>query len=133
MNRGRQRHGARMLRRSALRFGVALTALLVAPAHTPYRQWVVYRRRVLLIGSSRDDPTGYRLGRQVAETLAHHLPESRSRASRAPTARAAAAPAAGFLGFGTSALGKRAAPLCLMSGVTIGDRDKLYRMTHFCK
>ena len=87
MNRGRQRHGARMRRRSALRFGVALTALLVAPAHTPYQQWVVYRRRVLLIGSSRDDPTGYGLGRQVAETLAHHLPESRSRASRAPTAQ----------------------------------------------
>lgn len=65
---------------------MALTAWLAASAHTPYQQWVVYRRRVLLIGSSRDDPAGYELGRQVAETLAKELPESRSRASRAPTA-----------------------------------------------
>ena len=74
-------------RRGTLRFGVALTALLAASGHTPYEQWVVYRRRVLLIGSSRDDPAGYELGRQVAETLALHLPDSRSRVSRAPTAQ----------------------------------------------
>lgn len=42
---------------------------------------------MLLIGSSRDDPAGYELGRRVAETLAHELPESHSRASRAPTAQ----------------------------------------------
>lgn len=73
-------------RRSTIRFGIAGAAALFLPAHTPYEQWVVYRRRVLLIGSSRDDPEGYGLARQVAATLAEDLPESRARASRAPTA-----------------------------------------------
>lgn len=73
-------------RRSTIRFGIAGAAALLLPAHTPYEQWVVYRRRVLLIGSSRDDPEGYALARQVAATLAEGLPESRARASRAPTA-----------------------------------------------
>ena len=78
--------GPRVDRRSTIRLAVAATALLLATGHTPYEQWVVYRRRVLLIGSSRDDPQGYQLGRQVAEMLARDLPESRSRVSRAPTA-----------------------------------------------
>ena len=73
-------------RRSTIRFGIAGAAALLLTAHTPYEQWVVYRRRVLLIGSSRDDPEGYALARQVAATLAEDLPESRARASRAPTA-----------------------------------------------
>ncbi len=73
-------------RRSTIQFGVAAAAAMLLPAHTPYEQWVVYRRRVLLIGSSRDDPEGYGLARQVAATLAADLPESRARASRAPTA-----------------------------------------------
>ncbi len=73
-------------RRTTIRLGIAAGALLFAAAHTPYQQWVVYRRRVLLIGSSRDDPEGYALGRRIAETLARDLPESRARASRAPTA-----------------------------------------------
>ena len=64
-------------RRSIIRLGIAAGAALFAAGHTPYEQWVVYRRRVLLIGSSRDDPEGYRLGRHVAEILARDLPESR--------------------------------------------------------
>ncbi len=79
----RYRNG--LSRRSALRLGSAAAAGLICSAHTPYRQWVVYRRRVLLIGSSRDDPDGYGLGRGIAEILAIQLPESRSRVSRAPT------------------------------------------------
>jgi len=74
-------------RRSALRLASAVAAALFCSAHTPYQQWVVYRRRVLLVGSSRDDPAGYGLGREIAETLARHLPESRSRVSRAPSAQ----------------------------------------------
>lgn len=70
-----------------IRLGIAAAAALFAAAHTPYEQWVVYRRRVLLLGSSRDDPEGYRLGRHVAEILARDLPESRARVSRAPTAQ----------------------------------------------
>ena len=74
-------------RRDTLRLASAAGAALFCTAHTPYQQWVVYRRRVLLVGSSRDDPAGYDLGRRIAETLARHLPESRSRVSRAPSAQ----------------------------------------------
>lgn len=81
------RYPAAMGRRAALRLAGAAAAAVVCSAHTPYQQWVVYRRRVLLVGSSRDDPAGYSLGRQIAETLARHLPESRSRVSRAPSAQ----------------------------------------------
>ncbi len=70
-----------------IRLGIAAGAALFTAAHTPYEQWVVYRRRVLLIGSSRDDPEGYRLARHVAEILGRDLPESRARVSRAPTAQ----------------------------------------------
>lgn len=84
-NAGRSR-GLIVDRRSTIRLGVAAAAALLAGGHTPYEQWVVYRRRVLLIGSSRDDPEGYRLGGQIADVLAREIPESRARVSRAPNA-----------------------------------------------
>jgi TRAP-type uncharacterized transport system substrate-binding protein len=52
-------------------------------AHTPYRQWLVYRQRHLLVLTSKADSRSFALGKAVAETLADHLPESRARASRA--------------------------------------------------
>ncbi|MDJ0942169.1 MAG: hypothetical protein QNJ30_01800 [Kiloniellales bacterium] len=66
-------------------------ALLVAaagllPAHTPYRQWVVYRKRHLMILASKRDPEGYAKCRGLAERLAAVLPESRARPSRAASA-----------------------------------------------
>jgi hypothetical protein len=57
-----------------------------AGAHTPYRQWVIYRKKHLLLGSHRDDPAGYRLAREAAEELAFHVPSSRARVARAPAA-----------------------------------------------
>lgn len=54
--------------------------------HTPYRQWQVYRRKHLLIGTSRADPGSFALGRRLADLLARELPESRARAARAPDA-----------------------------------------------
>ena len=71
-------------RRACLRGGVALAAWLLASAHTPYRQWVVYRRRRLLIGSSKAEPASYELGKRVAAALLAALPESMARVSRAP-------------------------------------------------
>ena len=59
-------------------------ALLLASGHTPYGQWVVYRKRTLLIGSCRSDPPTYELGERIAAVLAEHLPKSRARLSRAP-------------------------------------------------
>jgi hypothetical protein len=71
-------------RRRFVSTGLAVSALVLTSGHTPYRQWVVYRKRRLLIGTSRADAPTYPLGKQVAETLLTYLPESKARASRAP-------------------------------------------------
>ncbi|MCG8595600.1 MAG: hypothetical protein MI785_14730 [Kiloniellales bacterium] len=63
---------------------VAAAGLL--PAHTPYRQWVIYRKRHLMILASKRDPDGYAKCRSLAERLAAALPESRARPSRAANA-----------------------------------------------
>ncbi len=60
------------------------SALLLTAGHTPYGQWVVYRKRTLLIGSCRSDPPTYELAERIAAVLAEHLPKSRARLSRAP-------------------------------------------------
>ena len=73
-----------MDRRHFIRLGLCGAALILTSAHTPYRQWVVYRKRRLLIGTSKADGPTYPLGKQVAETLLTYLPESKARASRAP-------------------------------------------------
>ncbi len=57
-----------------------------AGAHTPFGQWVVYRKKHLLVGAHRADPLTYDLAKQVAAELAEHLPKSKSRVARAPTA-----------------------------------------------
>ena len=57
---------------------------LVSSGHTPYRQWMVYRQRHLLILTDRSDPPSYPLGKRVAAVLAAHLPASRARVTRAP-------------------------------------------------
>lgn len=62
--------------------GLIGAGLLVA-GHTPYKQWVVYRQRHLLILSSKHDPATFPLSKAVAGTLAEALPESRARASLA--------------------------------------------------
>jgi hypothetical protein len=54
-----------------------------AAAHTPYRQWRVFRQRHLLITTSRTDPRGDALGDRFAEVLLQELPESRAMVSRA--------------------------------------------------
>lgn len=73
-----------MKRRRLLEIGLAGAALALLPAHTPYRQWAIYRKRHLLILTSKTDPTGVSLGRRVAEVLAEKLPASMARLSRAP-------------------------------------------------
>lgn len=73
-----------MERRSVLGLGLAGAAWLLAGGHTPYAQWTVYRKRFLLIGTSKADPPSYPLGKQIAAVIAEALPESRARPSRAP-------------------------------------------------
>jgi TRAP-type uncharacterized transport system substrate-binding protein len=72
--------GRRLLLRSAL----ALGAALAASGHAPYGQWNVYRKRNLLILTSRGDAPSFSIGERVAMVLAAHLPESRAQVSRAP-------------------------------------------------
>lgn len=69
--------------RRAVLGGALAVVWLVASAHTPYRQWLIYRQRHLLILGTKSEPGGYRLCRAVAETLAAHLPDSRAQPSRA--------------------------------------------------
>ena len=71
----------------AQRGGVlAVTPLgLAARADMPCRQWVVYRRKHLLVGTTRANPEGYRLGNELAATLVTELPSSRARLTRART------------------------------------------------
>ena len=70
------------------RRAIAAIGLLLAPlsgrAHSPYRQWKIYRQRYLLILSSRDDARSDELAERFATTLRESLPESRAQAARAP-------------------------------------------------
>lgn len=74
-------------RRALLRFLFALTAAAAAMGHAPYGQWNVYRKRNLLILTSRSDAPSFSIGERVASVLAKHLPESRAQVSRAPSTR----------------------------------------------
>lgn len=59
-------------------------ACLLWMGHTPYRQWVVYRKRHLIILTGKTDGSAYALGKRVAEVLAAELPASKARVTRAP-------------------------------------------------
>ncbi len=73
------------MRRRRFLHAVLIGALgLVNSGHTPYRQWMVYRQRHLLILTDRSDPPSYPLGKRVAAVLAAHLPASKARVTRAP-------------------------------------------------
>ncbi len=71
-------------RRTALRLALAGAAWLLAGGHAPYGQWGVYRRRYLLILTTRADPPSFELGKRVAEILVDGLPGSNAQVSRAP-------------------------------------------------
>jgi hypothetical protein len=71
-------------RRELLRIAAAGAAAILLCGHAPYGQWGVYRRRYLLILTSRADPPSFELGKRVAEVLADRLPSSKAQVSRAP-------------------------------------------------
>lgn len=76
-----------MIRRRVLRGALAIAAGLLLSGHTPYRQWVVYRKKHLLIGCHRADPETYDLAKRAVALLEEHLPAARARVARAPDAR----------------------------------------------
>lgn len=67
--------------------GACAVCSLSASAHTPYRQWAVYRQKHLLIGCHKDENPTYELAKSVVEVLEHLLPDARARVARAPTAQ----------------------------------------------
>ena len=76
-------------RRALLAAALAGAALLVPGqallAHTPYRQWKVYRQRHLMIGASREDEGSYPKAKAIQAFLEMHLPEASARVARART------------------------------------------------
>ncbi len=72
--------------RRALRLSAGAAAALLLGGHTPYGQWVVYRKKHLLIGCHKADPETYVLAKRVVALLATHLPTAKSRVARAPDA-----------------------------------------------
>ena len=73
------------MRRRAFLTGVAAGCLTpTASAHTLYGQWIVYRRKHLLIGCHRKDPPTYALAQDLAERINHALPAAKARVARAP-------------------------------------------------
>ncbi|MFW6077260.1 MAG: hypothetical protein ACOC71_05885 [Hyphomicrobiales bacterium] len=74
-------------RRTLLAGAGCLLAGGAARAHTPYRQWQVYRQKHLLIGTCRADPESYPLGKRLVSILVAGLPESKARVARARTQR----------------------------------------------
>ena len=55
---------ARLSRRAVVA-GASCLLIGRAAAHTPYRQWDVYRQKHLLIGTCRADPDSYPLGKRL--------------------------------------------------------------------
>jgi hypothetical protein len=71
-------------RRAALRAAAGGAAWLLLGGHAPYGQWGVYRKRHLLVLTTRADPHADDLGARVAAALAERLPDSKAEVSRAP-------------------------------------------------
>lgn len=69
--------------RTLLRVAAGAAACVLLTAHSPYRQWDVYRRTRLVIVASFDEAEAVRLGRRVAAVLARDVPRSRAMLSRA--------------------------------------------------
>jgi len=71
-------------RRRLLAFALSATGLTVLSGHSPYRQWIAYRQRHLLLFTTRDDDGSDQLGERLAARLREALPESRAQVARAP-------------------------------------------------
>jgi len=76
-----------MNRRSVLTLLGAAVAGTLLSAHTPYRQWKLYRQAHLLLLTMRDDPRSDELGELLAASLRERLPDSRAQVARAPDAQ----------------------------------------------
>ena len=67
-----------------MQLALAGLAGLAVSGHAPYGQWGVYRKKHLLILTTRADPASFELGQKVTAALLRELPESMAQVSRAP-------------------------------------------------
>ena len=77
-----------MQRRSIIYAGCGLLCACIVTgvqAHTLYNQWVVFRKKHLVIGSHREDLVTYQLARKIVAILNEKLPKASARVARAPT------------------------------------------------
>ena len=81
------RAGRRALLAAALAGAAVLVSGRAVLAHTPYRQWKIYRQRHLMIGASREDAASYPKAKEIQALLEKHLPEASARVARARTRR----------------------------------------------
>lgn len=74
------------MRRRVLIGGIAALAAVptMAPAHTLYGQWIVYRQKHLLVGCHRGDEAGFETAKAIRTVLDKELPEARAQVARAP-------------------------------------------------
>src|SRR5262245_22973219 len=66
-----------------LRLTAASGSWLLLTAHSPYRQWEVYRRVRLIVLVNAEEAPSVQLGQAIAALLAKYLPESRAMMARA--------------------------------------------------
>ena len=83
----RGRAGRRALLAATLASAALFLPARALLAHTPYRQWQVYRQRHLMIGASREDAPSYPMAKEIQAFLETHLPEASARVARARTRR----------------------------------------------
>ncbi len=76
-----------MSRRTFLTATAAASGWFLLTAHSPYRQWIIYRQTHLVILTSRDDPGADELGERVAARVREALPDSKATVGRGPEAR----------------------------------------------
>jgi hypothetical protein len=72
-------------RRRALAALGAVAASTLLAAHTPYNQWKIFRKRFLLVHTSREDMPSDELGERITAALKESLPASRAQVVRTPT------------------------------------------------
>jgi len=72
-------------RRRALTALGAVAASTLLAAHTPYNQWKVFRKRFLLVHTSREDMASDELGERITAVLKERLPASRAQVVRTPS------------------------------------------------
>jgi hypothetical protein len=73
-----------MNRRQFLGLAGAMPAWALLTAHSPYRQWAIFRQTHLVIITTRDDPAGDELGEACAAIVRAALPDSKATVGRGP-------------------------------------------------